>query len=419
MPSVSVAPSPSHYDVAVAGGGPAGAALATFLAQKGHRCVILEPLQFPRYHVGESLIPGSYSILERLGVLEKLKALAFPQKRSVRFVSARGNEAAPFYFTETIPGEGAATWQVERGEFDRLLLEHARECGVEVIALRFARSVIFENGAAVGVVASDEAGLDKKIRARVVVDASGRSCLIGNQLGLKADVPGLFKASLWGYFRGGKRLPGIDAGETTIFRLDHGGWFWYIPLPDDVVSVGLVAPPEYLFARQYTKDELLVNEIAKCPPLAQRLAGADREGPVRSLGRLAYYNRRTCGDGWVMVGDARAFLDPVYSSGLFFALSSAEMAATSIHEALMQKNVSAAQLGKFEPTLWSGAETIRRLIHAFYDPGFSFADFVKRFPEHRPALIGCLVGDVLKDMRAFTEALSQMTPPPPPLSTEA
>ncbi len=419
MSTPPVSPTQSTYDVAVAGGGPAGAALATFLARQGHRCIVFEPKKFPRYHIGESLIPQTYGILDRLGVLPKLRASTFPQKHSVRFVAHNGRESAPFYFSETIPGEGAMTWQVERGEFDRLLLDHARENGVEVCAERFVRSVIFEEGRAVGVVATDEAGEGGEVRANVVVDATGRNCLIGNQLGLKGEVPDLNKASLWGYFRGGKRLLGIDAGETTIFQTHGGGWFWYIPLPGDVISVGMVAPPKYLFAQQFTKDELLAAEIAKCPALAERLTNAERVGPVRAIGRLAYLNRQTCGHGWVMIGDARAFLDPIYSSGIFLALSSAELAAQCIHQALTAYDVSAARLGKFEPALWAGVDVIRRLIHAFYDPTFSFMKFAQRFPEHRAALIDCLVGDVLKDMRPFTEALSQMTPPPAPLLAAA
>jgi flavin-dependent dehydrogenase len=248
-----------------------------------------------------------------------------------------------------------------------------------------------------------------------VVDASGRSCLIGRQLELKVDVPDLKKGSLWGYFRGGKRLPGIDAGETTIFLTSNGGWFWYIPLPDDIVSVGIVNAPEKIFAQSGSKEVILTREIAKCRPLAERLMDAVPVDQVRGLSQLAYMNRQTCGDGWVMIGDARAFLDPIYSSGLFLALASAEMAAGCIHDGLLANDVSKARLGRFEPELWAGVEVIRRLIHAFYDPTFSFAKFAERFPQHRPALIDCLVGDVLKDMKAFTDALAEMTPPPAPL----
>jgi flavin-dependent dehydrogenase len=407
------------YDVIVAGGGPGGAALATFLARAGHRCLVFDQSKFPRYHIGESLIPHTYGIFERLGLLEKLRNSEFPLKQSVRFVSRDGKESAPFYFAETIPGPGAITWQVERGEFDRLLLDHARENGVEVRDRTQVDSVIFENERAVGVVATSEFGEKCAVRAEVVVDASGRACLIGNQLGLKAEVPGLKKASLWGYFRGGLRMPGIDAGETTIFLTHDGGWFWYIPLPNDIVSVGIVCAPENLFAQSGACEEILSREIARCRPLAERLMDAQREGPVRGLPQLAYLNRQTCGDGWVMIGDARAFLDPIYSSGLFLALASAELAAQCIDQALRAHNVSAGFLGRFEADLWGGVDVIRRLIHAFYDPQFSFPGFASRFPQHRAALIDCLVGDVLKDMTPFTDALAEMTPPPPALAARA
>lgn len=406
----------ADYDVVVAGGGPAGTALATFLVRAGHRCLVLDQSKFPRYHIGESLIPHTYGVLDRLGLLPMLRRSKFPLKHSVRFVAPDGKESSPFYFSETIPGEGAITWQVERGEFDRLMLSHARECGADILDETSVESVIFEDGRAVGIHAKDASGKAFEIRSKVVVDASGRACLIGNQLGLRAEVPGLKKSSFWGYFRGGLRLPGIDAGETTIFTLPSGGWFWYIPLPDDIISVGIVASPEYLFAEGSDPETILHREIGRCEPLAQRLAKAERVGPVRGLPRLAYLNRQTSGDGWVMIGDARAFLDPIYSSGLFLALASAELAAQCIDDGLRAGDVSAARLGKFESELWAGVDVIRRLIHAFYDPDFSFGRFVERFPQLRPALIDCLVGDVLKDMNPFKEALAQMTAPPPPLA---
>jgi len=253
--------------------------------------------------------------------------------------------------------------------------------------------------------------------ARVVVDASGRACVIGNQLNLRCPLPELRKASVWGYFRGGKRLPGIDAGETTMFLIPRGGWFWYIPLPDDIVSVGLVADPEYVFPEGEDMEAAFKREVGKCAPLSARLSAATRVGPVRGSRHLAYLNRRTCGDGWVMIGDARAFLDPIYSSGLYLALGSAELAAQCIDDALKHNDLSAARIGAFEPALWKGVDVVRRLIHAFYDPNFSFPKFAERFPQYRGALIDCLVGDVIKDLSAFTAALEQMPPPPPPLGS--
>lgn len=405
----------SQYDVAVIGGGPGGAALATFLAQRGRRCLVLEQHSFPRYHIGESLVPHTYGILERLGLLPKLKASSFPEKHSVRFVSPDGREATPFYFSETIPGDGARTWQVERSQFDRLMLDHARESGAEVREGLAVEKVLFDHDRATGVAIRNGDG-PRQVSARVVVDASGRATLIGRQLRLKGDVPGLKKASLWGYYRGGKRLPGIDAGETTMFLLRGGGWFWYIPLPDDIVSVGIVADPGRLFSPGGTSEAIFEGEVSKCAALSERLAVAQRVGLVRGLRQLAYLNRRTCGHGWVMIGDARAFLDPIYSSGLFLALGSAELAANCIEDALAANDVSAARLGKFEPALWDGVDSVRRLIHAFYDPDFSFRKFIERFPDQRRSLIDCLVGDVIKDMLPFKRALAEMTPLPPPLS---
>lgn len=412
------ATSNGKYDVIVAGGGPAGAALATFVTRAGYRCLVLESAKFPRYHIGESLIPHTHGILDRLGLLPQLRASHFPVKHSVRFVDPDGKESTPFYFSETIPGERARTWQVERSEFDQMMRDHALANGVEYREQTMVQSVICENGRVIGVQAKNGTGGAAPLSARVVVDASGRNCLIGRQLGLWGPIPTLRKASVWGYFKGGKRLPGIDAGETTMFLIPGGGWFWYIPLPDDIVSVGLVASPEYVFANRGSIEEIFARETRKCAPLWERLAEAQQTGSVHGLNQLAYLNRQTCGDGWVMIGDARAFLDPIYSSGLYLALGSAELAAQCIIEGLANDDVSAKQLGKFEPALWAGVDVIRRLIHAFYDPNFSFGEFARRFPEQRPALIDCLIGDVVnKDMIAFKQSLAQMTPPPPPLAS--
>lgn len=408
---------PSQYDVVVIGGGPGGATLATFLARAGHRCAIFERDKFPRYHIGESLIPHTFGIFERLGFLPQLRASAFPVKHSVRFVSPGGKESTPFYFSETISGDRARTWQVERSQFDEMMLNHARASGVEVHEQIGIEKVLFENGRAIGVQTVEHDGTRAEVRAKVVVDASGRACVIGNQLRLRAPLPELRKASAWGYFRGGKRLPGIDAGETTMFLIPGGGWFWYIPLPDDIVSVGIVADPEYVFSESDDMEAAFTREVRRCAPLWERLSAATRVGPVRGSRHLAYLNRKTCGDGWVMIGDARAFLDPIYSSGLYLALGSAELAARCVEDALKRGDTSAAQLGAFEPALWKGVDVVRKLIHAFYDPNFSFPKFAERFPQHRAALIDCLVGDVIKDLSGFTAALAEMTPPPPPLGS--
>ncbi len=405
------------YDVVVIGGGPAGTTLATFVQRRGHRCLILERATFPRYHIGESLIPHTFGTLDRLGLLPKLRVSSFPVKHSVRFVSADGKRSTPFYFSETIDGESARTWQVERSEFDQMCLDNARRSGVEVRTGTSVEAVRFEDGRAVGIRARTARAVPYEIDSRVVVDASGQATVIGSQLGLRGSVHGLEKGSLWGYYKGGKRLAGIDAGETTIFTIPRGGWFWYIPLPNDIVSVGIVDDPHHLFTRDANREQTFLRETAACRPLRERLIEAERVSPIRGSRRLAYVNRQTCGDGWLMLGDARAFLDPIYSSGLYLALASAELAADCVCEALAEGDCSVSRLERFEPRLMAGVDVIWRLIHAFYDTGFSFRAFLQRFPGQRGALINCLVGDVLnKDLSAFKGALAQMTVPPQPLT---
>ena len=411
----SIVPDES-FDVVVVGGGPAGAALATFCQRAGHRCLVLERSVFPRYHIGESVIPHTYGTLERLGLLAALQASSYPKKYSVRFIPESGQDVDPFYFSETIDGPGSQTWQVERSTFDQLCLDNAAASGVEVRMRARVEQVLFEDDRAVGVRVQNPLESPQDIGARVVVDASGRSTILGSQLDLKGPVAGLKKMSIWSYYKGGKRLQGIDEGETTAIIIPQRGWFWYIPLPEDRVSVGVVASPDYLQRDSSNYQEIFDHEIELCVPVAERLAQAERVDKVRGIPELAYRNRQTAGAGWIMIGDAAAFLDPIYSSGLFLALASAEMAAESICGALSSDDLSADRLGAHAAVLMEGVEVIRRLIFAFYDPSFSFGRFVKRFPDQRSALIDCLVGDVVdKDMSAFLAALEQMTPVPPPM----
>lgn len=410
----------NNYDVAVIGGGPAGSTVATLLQKRGHRCLVLESTSFPRYHIGESLIPHTYGTFDRLGLLPKLRESDFPAKFSVRFVAPSGKEAAPFYFFETVDGERAQTWQVKRSEFDVLCQNNAREAGVEIRSNTKVSKVLFEGNQAVGVRAETVGKDPVDITARVVVDASGRTTVLGKQLGLKTDIPGLNKSTIWTYYKGGRRGEGLDAGETTVFMIPDRGWFWFIPLPDNVVSVGIVADSEYLFRNSNQYDQIFPEEVQLCKPLTEWLEGAEQIGPLRGLRKLAYINSQVVGDGWLMIGDAAGFLDPVYSSGLFLALVSGDLAADAIHDALVANDVSAAKLGSFVPGLWEGVEVIHRLVRAFYDPAFSFPEFARRFPEQRSALIDCLIGDVVgRDMTSFLNALAQMTPPPTPLHASA
>jgi flavin-dependent dehydrogenase len=403
----------NSYDVLIAGGGPAGAAAAAILAMHGVNVAVLERKTFPRYHIGESLVPQTYDVLKRIGMLDAMKASDFPKKHSVRFITASGMETNPFYFSETIPGEKAVTWQVERNRFDQMMLDNARAKGAAVFENLGADAVRFDGDRAVGVMIENGDG-PKCIQADVVIDATGRSRLIGKQLGIVGPVPGLGKGALWAIFKGAYRAPGIDEGETGIFRTADGGWFWYIPLPDDRVSIGWVGESDVLFG-QRKSTEAFLDACQACEAVRKRIENATIETQIRGLREAAYRCNRMAGDGFVLIGDAYEFLDPVYSSGLVLGLLTGELAADTIIGALKDGDLSGERLGEFEPALREGVENIRCLINAFYDPNFSFKAFGMQFPEHRPSLIDCLIGDLLKDMSGFRAALATLSRPMDPL----
>jgi flavin-dependent dehydrogenase len=386
-------------EVIVIGGGPSGAATATLVAQKGHRVAVLEREHFPRYHVGESLIPETYWVLERLGMLAKLRGSPFVEKHGVQFVTDQGRLSAPFYFVDHKAHESSQTWQVSRAEFDQLMLDNAREQGVEVHEGVRVLEVLFEGGRAVGVVALDEHGVRHEIRAAVVVDAAGQSCLIQDRLGLREWDPVLKKAAIWTYFKGAERGVGRDAGATLVMQLEGKvGWFWYIPLQNDIVSVGVVAPFDYLFKGRASKDLGVIfrEEVERCPGVRPRIAGAACVAPHRAAKEYSYKSRQVSGDGWVLVGDAYGFLDPLYSSGILLALKSGALAADAIHEGLAAGDTSAARLGSWGPAYAAGVERMRNLVCRFYD-GLNFGQFVRRHGEHHKGLItDILIGDLDK-----------------------
>ena len=386
-------------DVVVIGGGPSGATTATLVAQQGHSVLLLEQEHFPRYHIGESLIPETFWVLERLGMLEKLRGSRFVNKHSVQFVSEHGRLSEPFYFADHKPHESARTWQVLRQDFDMMMLENARDHGVEVQEGVRVLDVLFDEGRAVGVRAADETGAVREIRCRVVVDAAGQSCMIQDRLGLREWDPVLKKAAIWTYWKGALRDSGRDEGATMVMQTQgKQGWFWYIPLHDDVVSVGVVAPYDYLFRGRDTKDieKLYFEEVGRCPGVQPRIAGAERNGPFRVAKEYSYRSRQVAGDGWVLVGDAFGFLDPLYSSGVLLALKSGACAADAISEGLSKGDTSAAQLGKWGPEFIAGMDRMRRLVCEFYD-GLNFGQFVRKHSDRKGLITDVLIGDLFKE----------------------
>lgn len=408
------------YDCIVIGGGPAGATVATLLADQRHRVVVLERSSFPRHHIGESLMPQTYWTFKRIGMLEKMKASNFPRKESVQFISASATESRPYYFTDRDPHESSVTWQVQRDVFDKMMLDNAAEHGAEVRHGPRVRRVIFDGDRAKGVEFTQD-GQTISLYAKVVVDASGQSTLIARQLDLRQPDPYLKKASIYAYYKGARRDTGRNAGGTIIIHTpDHNGWFWYIPLPDDVASIGVVSSPSYLCAGR-GDDPLatLEEEIALCPGISSRLSNAERVSGAYVTSDFSYHARRITGHGWVLVGDAFGFVDPVYSAGVMLALKSAEFAADAIHDALQTQDLSAQRLGVFAPKLISGLQLIRWLVHVFYDQEFSFARFHREYPQHKDDLVRMLIGDVFNDeVGKMFDVIANLTCLPQPITLD-
>ena len=383
-------------DVIVIGGGPAGSTTAALVAEHGHRVLLLERERFPRFQIGESLMPGTYWSFKRLGVLEKLKQSAFVRKYSVQFFGASGRGSAPFYFHRHDPHESSVTWQVLRSEFDRMMLENAREKGARVMQGTAVQEVLFDGDQAVGVRARNGDGSLNELPAPVIVDATGRSALISRKLNIKTEEPTLRKASLFTHFESGSRDEGIDEGATLILHTrTKDAWFWYIPLADDVVSVGVVGDIGYLLQeRTGTPQEIFEEELEKCRPMQDRLERARQLFPMKATSDFSYRARSVSGDGWVLVGDAYGFLDPVYSSGVFLALKSGEMAADAIHEAILNDDFSAKQLGKWGDAFIPGMEAVRKLVYAFYTKEFSFSRFLDAHPECLDGIVDILSGKI-------------------------
>ena len=398
---------PEETEVIVVGGGPAGTTAATIAAQQG-RCVMLfERDRFPRFHVGESLIPETFWTLKRLGMVERLSGSQFVEKHSVQFVNEKGFLSAPFYFVDHRDDESSQTWQVRRDEFDEMMLRNAESHGVKVHEGMRVLEVLFDGTRATGVRVADESGNISTIASKVVVDASGQAAMVTSRLGLREWDPVLKKAAVWSYWKGAARGTGRDEGATLVMQLDEKqGWLWYIPLNDDVVSIGVVAGYDYLFQDRESKvpETVYATELKRCPGLNGRLDSAVQVEPVRVAKEYSYRARDVAGDGWVLVGDAFGFLDPLYSSGILLALKSGELAGDAVVSALEKNDLSADRLGCWGEDYVRGMDRMRRLVYEFYD-GFNFGKFVKRFPHLRGHVTDLLIGDL------FNERLDEIVEP--------
>ena len=398
-----------RYDCIVIGGGPAGATAGTVLAQHGRRVAVLEREAFPRYHIGESLMPYTWFTFERLGVLDWFEEAACPKKYSVQFVSTTGKVSQPFYFFETIKHPCSTTWQVLRSDFDRMLLDNARARGADVRQGTAVRELLTEGDRAVGVRATGPAGEPLTLRADAVIDASGRDTFLASKLGWKRRDPDLTKIAIFTYYRGAKRDPGLDEGATTVAYIPEKGWFWYIPLPDDVVSVGVVAEADYLYRDTRDPAAIFAREAADCIWIAGHLSTGTRIEPVRVTGEFSYRAESIGGNGFCLAGDAFSFLDPVFSTGVFMALKSGEMAADAVHRGLDTGGVTAETFVDYERDMRWALDQFRQLVLSFYNQTFSFRDFIRAHPDLHPRLVDALVGNVFADLGPLFEALQEFS----------
>lgn len=399
----------SDYDVLIIGAGPAGTSAAALLAEQGHRVLVLERETFPRYHIGESLLPFTFQPLERLGLINQMRQSAFVKKYSVQFVSPSGRASQPFYFFNRYDRESVAqTWQVLRSEFDQMLLDNARAKGAAVIEEITVKELLKDGGRVTGVRALTRTGQTVDYLAPMTLDCTGKEAFASVRNNWRMKDPYLNKVAVWTYYKGALRDEGVDGGATTVAYVPEKGWFWYIPQHNDIISVGVVAEGKYL-TRDGVKapEEIFNREVEQNQWIKQHLAAGKSTGQYHLTSEYSHHSRHCGTEGLLLVGDAFAFLDPVFSSGVMLALKSGVMAADAVHQALVARDFSPGQFAAYATALRQGVENMRKLVYAFYDPKFSFREVTNKYPDATGSITDCLSGDVNKDFSVLWTQISE------------
>jgi flavin-dependent dehydrogenase len=396
-PAVADAPERARKaGVLIIGGGPAGSTAAILLREMGHQVTLLEKEKHPRFHIGESLLPANLELFERLGVAEKVRAIGMP-KWGAQFISPWHGRGETFEFADSWNHAHSYAYQVRRSAFDEILIRRAAELGALVIESCCVTEVDFRplhEGGGASVKARNEDGSESIWQADFVLDASGRDTFLANRLGTKQRNPKHNSAAIYGHFDGAERYQGKRAGDISLYWFDHG-WFWFIPLADGATSVGAVVWPYYLKRRSGDLRSFLMETIALCPPLAKRLKDATLVSGVEATGNYSYASDRSHGDCYLLLGDAFAFIDPVFSSGVWLAMRSAQAGAETVDTCLRQPRRRAAALKKFDRTMHHGPRVFSWFIYRITTPVmrdmFMHPRNILRVKE---ALLSVLAGDI-------------------------
>ena len=395
-PRAAPPPAEAACDVLVIGGGPAGSTAAALLAEQGRRVVLVEKDVHPRFHIGESLLPQNLRVFDRLGLRDDLARIGV-FKPGAAFVSdAHERKHVAFPFAEATNRDYTHSYQVKRADFDALLFRNAAARGAETHEGMRVKEVALDAAAGSLVTAEDADGNARAWRARFVVDASGRDTFLAGRMGSKQRNGRNNTAALFGHFTGVATRDGSaeEDGYIGIHLFEHG-WFWFIPLQGGIMSVGVVSNPDFFKRRRGSLEEFLHEAIALCPSAAARMRNAALVMPVQATGNYSYRSEVMAGEGWLMVGDAFAFIDPVFSSGVCLAMASGELAADAVHTWLDDRRAAAPALRRFQKKVRGAIGSLSWLIYRINDPVMRdmFMAPSNRF-RMREGLVSMLAGDV-------------------------
>ena len=369
-------------DVLVAGGGPAGSAAAAWLARTGHRVILFERDQFPRFHIGESLLASVNDVLGAIGADALVRQAGFPQKWGATFMTGDGRieRYADFSVAPGVPAP--QTWQVPRATFDNLLLRHAAASGAEVHERHRIQSLTFDDdGVTATVQAVESGGASRVVRAKAIIDATGRGALLSRKFDLRIDEPRLANLAVFSHYSGVPRGEGRRAGDIRIIAREDLGWFWMIPISGELMSVGVVLPQSVARTLKGLEPEALLDRtIAETPAVARLLALARREWPVRVEKDFSFGSRAYAGDRWVLAGDAGSFLDPVFSTGVAIALESGLEAAQAMADGLEAGDLSTRRFRRFARRQRQRYRSFRRFVLGFYTREFRDLFFAEAPP---------------------------------------